>query len=209
MLAGDYIPAQFPGDVSRSLVDNHHRGDVAETNQNPAVIQGHNGIAVTPFVARLPGGDNIGFQVQVLVGVPVPNLVAGGVHFDQVVGPHIGRGCLSALAVGLHIAAGLSSLYLVCHLGRDGLQGKENGAAGLGAPCVVVLRRVSVLPDDVAVPVHFQQPAADKVGGRHRPLIGLVGLGHVEEIAAGQQVAPGAGRGGQMPPVHLIALHIQ
>ena len=208
MLAGDHVPSHLPGNLTGLLVDHQHRGNVAEAGQHP-VAQGHDSVAVAPLVAGFAGGDNVLFQIEVLPGVPVPYLVSLGVHLNQVVGPHVGGGFLPPLVVRFHAAARLAALYLVGNFGRDGLQGQEHCPARLSAAGVVVLCRVDVLPDDVAVPVQLHKPTADKIGGGHSPGVGLLGLGHVEEVAVGQQVAPGTRRGGRVPPVQLVAFHVQ
>ena len=133
-------------------------------------------------------------------GAPLPDAVAGGVHFYQRIAPHPAGG-----------AAGLPAL----HLGRrrivHPLRRHIEAAAGRGAAGVVMMVGIAVFPQDVAVPVGFQHYAALEPleAVKDVPSAVIAHFAAVEQVAVGQQVAVQPRRIRHLPLVRYLAGRIQ
>ena len=147
VLLGQGVVVDLPGPLAGILVYDADGGDVAEADHDAVAGQRDDSVAVSPLVAEVTVGDDVSFGVEVFVRAPLPDAVAGGVDLDEGVGPHIAFNRQAAFDLGGQIVG-------------DFLHGQVDGAAGLGTAGVVVVVRVAVLPDHVAVPVDLHQHAA-------------------------------------------------
>ena len=147
MLLGQGVVVDLPGPLAGILVYDADGGDVAEADHDAVAGQRDDSVAVSPLVAEVTVGDDVSFGVEMFVRAPLPDAVAEGVDLDEGVGPHIAFNRQATLDLGGQIVGNF-------------LHGQVDGAAGLGTAGVVVVVRVAVLPDHVAVPVDLHQHAA-------------------------------------------------
>ena len=200
VLLGQRVVANLPGNCAAVPLNDAHGGYVAEAEHYPAVGQRNDGVAVAPFVAQVVESDDMTGRVQMVDGAPLPDAVAGGVHGYQHIAPHtVGAGTgLTALHPG--------GVRVVHPLHRH-----IKAAAGRGAPGVVVMVRIPVFPEDVAVPVGFQHYAALEPLEAVKDVPGAVvpHFAAVEQVAVGQQVAVQPRRVGHLPLVRHLAGGVQ
>ena len=149
VLLSQGVVVELPCPPARNLIYDADGGNVAEADHDTVSGERDDSVAVSPLVAEVAVGDDVSFGVQVFVRAPLPDAVAGGVNLHEGVGPHIAFNRHAALDLGGQVIG-------------DFLHGQVDGAAGLGAAAVVVMVRVAVFPDHVAVPVDLHQHTALK-----------------------------------------------
>ena len=150
MLVVDFARAPLPLEGSSSAVGDAHSAGQTEAYQQVTVGRDVQAIPVGPFPPGIQRTENVFGRIQVLPGPPFPNGRAVRRHFANHVAKHP-RG-------EIHIVA---PLYLGYQILWDGIPHQQQGVA-VGQALVVVMQRVvPVSPDQVAVPVQF-----DDAGGR-------------------------------------------
>ena len=117
-----------------------------------------------PFVSQVGFGEGVRFWVEMLPGAPRPDGAPIFVDLNDSISPH------APLVLGARQAAPNPRL----HLRRYALDGEIDGASGFGAATVVMMRRITMLPDHVALPVDLHQRAAieDRPDRKERTRLG-------------------------------------
>ena len=171
MLVRNLARPPLPREAPRRAIDDAHGIDLAETHEEVAVRGEAERILVEPLITAFERADAVGFGVEGAPHAPLPHRRACAVYLADEVAVH---GLLDVPCASLH-----APRDVLWHR----LETDDERIAVRQSLEIVMRESVPVRPDDIAVPVQFED-AGRVVGGRHSP---AAGTGSRQQMAVVEQ----------------------
>src|SRR3984893_8827456 len=151
MLAGERGRPELPVDSPGLPVDHHDCRYVAEAEQQISIGHLRNSVGDCPYIAIvLNSRDGVLLRIQMLPAAPLPNELSIRRHLDQI------RAMNLPVLLGTKAAAS----DLGHKVTRKRLLTNEEGVSVSQPNAVVIMVGMIHLPQNTAVPIHFQCGAA-------------------------------------------------
>ena len=171
MLAAPFAVLQLPQEPAGFAIHKRDQIQIAPAHDDIAVGLNETGIGVGIFLARPISPQRIAIEGKMIGHAPFPDNIPRRIHLAQKI--------IIDAAILVFGTGDAAHHFNVCR--RDQLP-RQIGRVAVGQPVeIVMLERIDMFPDDIAIPIELQNSPAGR-----REIRALRGAQRHQEISVGQ-----------------------